>query len=84
LLWWTAQQNEAPPAECKCSLEESVPERAAPAVFGIPERREFSGEQTVRFMLQQYLKYAEHLVDVMSGAFFYQSCLTGDRVPQNF
>jgi hypothetical protein len=82
-------------------LEEGVPERVAPAVFGILQRREFPGEETVRFLLRWYSKYAEHLrkpvfllwwysihaehhVGVMSGAFFYQSCLTGDRVLQNF
>jgi hypothetical protein len=42
-------------------LEEGVPERVTPAVFGILQKREFSGEQTVRFLLQRYLKYAEHL-----------------------
>jgi hypothetical protein len=30
-------------------LEEDVPQRVAPAVFGTPQRREFPGEQTVRF-----------------------------------
>jgi hypothetical protein len=29
-------------------LEEVVPQRVAPGVFGIPQRREFPGEQTVR------------------------------------
>jgi hypothetical protein len=78
-----------------------VPERMAPAVFGIPQRREFPGEETVKLLLRRYSKYTEHLrkpvffccsggihaahhVGVMSGAFFYQSCLTGDHVPQNF
>jgi hypothetical protein len=42
-------------------LEEDVPQRVAPAVFGTPQRGEFPGEQTVRFMLRQYSKYAEHL-----------------------
>jgi hypothetical protein len=42
LLRWTAQQNEAPPAEFYCSLEEGVPERVALAVFGFPQRREVS------------------------------------------
>jgi hypothetical protein len=41
-------------------LEEDVPQRVAPAVFGTPQRREFPGEQTVRFLLRQYSKYAEH------------------------
>jgi hypothetical protein len=45
----TAQQNEAPPAEAYCSLEEGVPGRAAPAVFGFPQRGELHGEQTVWF-----------------------------------
>jgi hypothetical protein len=35
-------------------------------------------------LLRWYLKYAEHHVGVMSGTFFYQYCLTGERVPQNF
>jgi hypothetical protein len=43
-------------------LEEDVPQRDALAVFGTPQRREFSGEQTVRFLLWLYSKYAEHLV----------------------
>jgi hypothetical protein len=60
LLHRTAQQNEAPPAEFYCSLEEGIPERVAPAVFGIPQRREFPGEQSVWFLLQRYSKYAEH------------------------
>jgi hypothetical protein len=30
-------------------LEEDVPQRVAPAVFGTLQRREFPGEQTVRF-----------------------------------
>jgi hypothetical protein len=70
------------------------------AVFGNPQRREFPGEQTVRFLLWRYSKYWEHLRKpvfcscsilftqstmcmlinccfVMSGAFFYQSCLIG-------
>jgi hypothetical protein len=42
-------------------LEEGVPERVAPTVFRIPQRRKFPGEQTVRFLLQRYFKYAEHL-----------------------
>jgi hypothetical protein len=42
-------------------LEECVPERVAPAVFGIPQRREFPGEQTIWFLLWRYSKYAEHL-----------------------
>jgi hypothetical protein len=42
-------------------LEEGVPERVAPAVFSIPQRREFPGEQTVRFLLRRYSKYAEPL-----------------------
>jgi hypothetical protein len=42
-------------------LEEDVPQRDAPAVFGTPQRREFPGKQTVRFLLWRYLKYAEHL-----------------------
>jgi hypothetical protein len=33
--------------EFYCSLEESVPERVAPVVFRLPQRREFPGEQTV-------------------------------------
>jgi hypothetical protein len=41
-------------------LEEDVPKRVAPAVFGTPQRREFPREQTVRFLLRQYSKYAEH------------------------
>jgi hypothetical protein len=49
LLRRVAQQNEAPPAEFLCSLEEDVPQRVAPAVFGTPQRREFPWEQTVRF-----------------------------------
>jgi hypothetical protein len=32
-------------------LEEDVPQRVAPAVFRTPQRREFPGEQTVRFLL---------------------------------
>jgi hypothetical protein len=42
-------------------MEDDVPQRVALAVFGIPQRREFPGEQTVRFLLRQYSKYAEHL-----------------------
>jgi hypothetical protein len=42
-------------------LEEAVPERVAPAVFGILKRREFPREETVRFLLGRYSKYAEHL-----------------------
>jgi hypothetical protein len=41
------QQNEVPPVEFYSSLEEGVPERVAPAVFGFPQRGEFPGEQTV-------------------------------------
>jgi hypothetical protein len=41
-------------------LEEGVLERVAPAVFGIPKRREFPGEQTVWFLLWGYSKYTEH------------------------
>jgi hypothetical protein len=37
-----------------------------------------------RFLLRRYSFHAEHHVGVMSGAFFYQFCLTGDHVPQNF
>jgi hypothetical protein len=40
---------------------ERVPQRVALAVFGPPQRREFPGEQTVRFLLLRYLKYTEHL-----------------------
>jgi hypothetical protein len=32
-----------------CSLEEGVPGRTAPMVFGFPQRGEFPGEQTVWF-----------------------------------
>jgi hypothetical protein len=60
LLRRVAQQNEAPPQELKCSLEEDVWQRVAPAVFGTPQRREFPGEQTVRFLLRRYSKYADH------------------------
>jgi hypothetical protein len=42
-----AHQNEAPPAEFYCSLEECVPKRVALAVLGFLQRREFSGEQTI-------------------------------------
>jgi hypothetical protein len=42
-------------------LEEDVAQRVASAVFGTPQRREFPGEQTVRFLLRRYSKYAEHL-----------------------
>jgi hypothetical protein len=42
-------------------LEEDVPQRVAPPVFRTLQRREFPGEQTVRFLLQRYSKYAEHL-----------------------
>jgi hypothetical protein len=41
-------------------LEEDVPQRVALAVFGIPQRREFPEEQTVKFLLRRYSKYAEH------------------------
>jgi hypothetical protein len=41
------RRGEVAPAEFYCSLEEGVPERVAPAVFGFPQRREFPGEQTV-------------------------------------
>jgi hypothetical protein len=60
LLGQTAQQNETPPAEFYCSLEEGVPERVAPAVFGFPQRRGFPGEQNV-WCLQRNSKYVEHL-----------------------
>jgi hypothetical protein len=42
-------------------LEEDVPQRVAPPVFGTPQKREFPGEQTIRFLLRRYSKYAEHL-----------------------
>jgi hypothetical protein len=42
-------------------MEEGVPERVAPAVFGFPQSREFPGEQTVWCLLRRYSKYAEHL-----------------------
>jgi hypothetical protein len=46
LLMRVAQQNEAPPAEFLCSLEEDVLQRVvAPAVIGTPQRREFPAEQ---------------------------------------
>jgi hypothetical protein len=61
LLRRTAQQNEAPPAEFYCSLEKGGPGRTAPAVFRFRQRGEFPGEQTVRFLLRRYLKYAQHL-----------------------
>jgi hypothetical protein len=37
LLRRTVLQNEAPPAEFNCSLEEGVPERVVPVVFGFPQ-----------------------------------------------
>jgi hypothetical protein len=43
-------------------LEEDVPQRVAPAVFRTLQRREFPREQTVRFLLRRYSKYAEHHV----------------------
>jgi hypothetical protein len=46
-------------------LEEDVPQRVAPAVFGTPQRREFPGEQTVRFLLLRYSIHAEHHVGVL-------------------
>jgi hypothetical protein len=52
---------EVAPAEFYCSLEEGAPERVAPVVFGIPQIREFPGEQTVWFLLRRFSKYAEHL-----------------------
>jgi hypothetical protein len=55
------KRGENAPAEFYCSLEEGVPERVAPAVFGFPQRREFPGEQTVWRLLRRYSKYAEHL-----------------------
>jgi hypothetical protein len=42
-------------------LEEGVPERVAPLVFGITQKREFPGELTVRFLVRRNSKYAEHL-----------------------
>jgi hypothetical protein len=60
LLRRVAQQNEAPPAEFSFSLEEDVPQRVALAVCGTPQRGEFPREQTVRFLLRRYSKYAEH------------------------
>jgi hypothetical protein len=42
-------------------IEEGVTRRTAPVVFGFPQRGEFPGEQTVRFLLWRYSKYAEHL-----------------------
>jgi hypothetical protein len=55
------RRGEVAPAEFYCSLEEGVPERVAPAIFGFPQRREFPGEQTVWFLVRRYSKYAEHL-----------------------
>jgi hypothetical protein len=51
-------------------LEEDVPQRVAPEVFGTPQRREFPGEQTVRFLLRRYSKYAEHHVSFYRFAHF--------------
>jgi hypothetical protein len=51
----------------------------APAVFEI--RR--APQETV-FLLRRYSIHAEQHVGVMSGAFFYQYCLTDDRVPKTF
>jgi hypothetical protein len=45
------RRGEVAPAELYCCLEEGVPERVAPAVFGFPQRREFPGEQTVWCLL---------------------------------
>jgi hypothetical protein len=47
LLRWTAQQNEAPPADFYCSLEEGVPKRVAMVVLEFLQRGEFPREQTV-------------------------------------
>jgi hypothetical protein len=55
------RRGEVAPAEFYCSLEEGVPERVAPAVYGFPQRREFPGVQTVWCLLRQYSKYAERL-----------------------
>jgi hypothetical protein len=55
------EEGEVALAEFYCSLEEGVPERVAPAVFGFQQRREFPGEQTVWCLLRRYSKYAEHL-----------------------
>jgi hypothetical protein len=41
-------------------LEEDVLQRNALAVFRTSQSREFPGEQTVRFLLWRYSKYAEH------------------------
>jgi hypothetical protein len=55
------RRGEVAPAEFYCSLEEGVPGRTAPAVFGFPQRGEFPGEETVWFLLRRYSKYAKHL-----------------------
>jgi hypothetical protein len=55
------RRGEIAPVEFYCSLEEGVPERVAPAVFGFPQRKEFPREQTFWCLLWPYLKYAEHL-----------------------
>jgi hypothetical protein len=54
LLRWTAQQNEAPPAEFYCSLEEG-----APAAFGFRREENFPEANCLVFA-PAYSKYAEH------------------------
>jgi hypothetical protein len=70
------RRGEVAPAEFYCSLEKGVLKRVAPAVFGLPQRREFPGEQTVWFLFRRYSKYAEHLRKTFfcsSGILFTQS-----------
>jgi hypothetical protein len=85
------QKNEPPPAEFYCSLEEGVPERVALAVFGFPQRREFSGEQTVWCLLRQYSKILrapqETVFFCSGGILFMQSttwvfCSAGNPSPR--
>jgi hypothetical protein len=43
------RRGEVAPEEFYCYLEEGVPGRAASAIFGVPQRGEFPGEQTAWF-----------------------------------
>jgi hypothetical protein len=66
------------------SAEKGISRRAncqvfAPAVFEIRRAPQETG-----FFAPAVFYSRRAPCGVMSGAFFYQSCLTGDRVPQNF
>jgi hypothetical protein len=90
------RREEVAPAEFYCSLEEGVPERVAPAVFGFPQRREFPGEHTVwcllemcrtpqetGFLLRRYSIHAEHFVGVTAlGEILFLEEIQGKSAPE--